>query len=104
MIKLTNMSLDYDGEEFFVLECHYMDRQVAKAAGFKWNPVFKGWETNDCEIARRFIECATERATRALQSRVCVHGIDDRNGHVFCFACARAVREHDRELRQGIRY
>lgn len=94
------MKLEFIGEDegkvWFVLWCHYVDRDIAKAAGFQWCPGNKVWQTTDISIARTFVDYATPETVAFLNPPICRHGI--KLDGVFCFTCAREIRNEGREL------
>ncbi len=97
-LELVDQIVDDDGnvQVWFILWCHYLDREIPKRAGFKWCPGHEGWQTTDSNIARFFIDYADPAAVAFLNPLLCRHGI--KLNDVFCFACAGEIRDEGREL------
>lgn len=58
------MKLTFDGT-YFILECKYIEKDTAKAAGFRWLPVKNGtkqWQTSNPAIAKLFASSADAAA------------------------------------------
>lgn len=58
----------YYSDNLYVLRCSYEQRHLPKAAGFRWNPALKRWETPTAHVAGRFQEYASPAAKAALQN------------------------------------
>jgi hypothetical protein len=105
-LELVDQIVDDDGkvQVWFILWCHYLDREIPRRAGFQWCPANKVWQTTDSKIARFFIDYADPAAVAFLNPQLCRHGINANRAD--CFACAREIRneglELDAEFREAI--
>lgn len=59
------MILTHADNEFRAL-CSFIEKDIPKAAGFRWNPARKVWYTGDAERARRLQDYADSAARHAL--------------------------------------
>lgn len=60
--------LHLDGKRW-ICEVTYEQREVPKAAGFRWDPVAKRWWTDQAVRARKLAQYATSDAAAALETR-----------------------------------
>lgn len=54
----------------FIAVCHFVDKDIPKDAGFRWNPTTKRWETRQLRTALCLAEYATPEARNAIRERM----------------------------------
>jgi len=50
----------FDGDPVYFVMCDFSEKDVPKAAGFRWNPLKKLWYTDKPHIASKMVEYAAE--------------------------------------------
>lgn len=59
----TIPKIEFDTEyKDFVFVCHYLDRHLAKRAGFRWSPYRKVWKSSKLQIVEDSLSLCTEVA------------------------------------------
>lgn len=60
------MKLLQTNDSYFVFDCQFSEKDIAKAAGFRWNPINRHWFTSEISVAANLRDYADSELAQLL--------------------------------------
>lgn len=69
--KIYAVRVSYEvRQKCFIAHCGFYDKEIPRAAGFRWDKENRSWKTDDFRVAKKLIGYADERAKELIESKI----------------------------------